>query len=85
LAKEERSNKNKELERICKYSLAEKYPEQEKVIAEILKDLEKSLMRTRILNEGIRLDGRNTEQVRKISVELGVLAKDTWFSSLYKR
>ena len=32
-------------------------------------------MRNRILEEGIRLDGRNTTQVRPITVELGVLAR----------
>jgi len=55
LAKEERSGKNKELSESVKLALAEKYPEQEKVIGEILHDLEKDLMRERILKEGIRL------------------------------
>jgi polyribonucleotide nucleotidyltransferase len=84
LSKEERSNKNKELKEFVTTSLTEKYPEQEKVIGEILHDLEKSLMRSRILNEGIRLDGRNTEQIRKISVELGVLPR-THGSALFTR
>ena len=75
LAKEERSNKNKELSTSVKESLAEKYPEREKEIADILHDLEKDLMRNRILEEGIRLDGRNTTQVRPITVELGVLPR----------
>jgi polyribonucleotide nucleotidyltransferase len=84
LAKEERSNKNKELKELVTTALAEKYPEQEKVIGGILKDLESSLMRTRILTEGIRLDGRNTEQVRKITCELGVLPR-THGSALFTR
>ena len=41
LAKEERSQKNNELSESVKASLAEKYPEQEKVIGELLHDLEK--------------------------------------------
>lgn len=84
LAKEERSQKNNELSELVKTSLAEKYPEQEKVIGEILHDLEKELMRERILKEGIRLDGRNTKQVRPITIELGILPR-THGSALFTR
>lgn len=75
LSKDERSNKNKELAEIVKTTLSEKFPEQEKVIKLILHDMEKELMRNRILDEGIRLDGRNTTQVRPISIELGILPR----------
>lgn len=84
LAKEERSAKNKELSEFVKQALAEKYPEQEKVIGEILHDMEKDLMRERILKEGIRLDGRNTTQVRPITIELGTLPR-THGSALFTR
>ena len=84
LAKEERSAKNKELSQSVKQALAEKYPEQEKVIGEILHDMEKDLMRERILKEGIRLDGRNTTQVRPITIELGNLPR-THGSALFTR
>jgi len=84
LAKEERSQKNKELVESVQTSLAEKYPEQEKVIGEILHDLEKDLMRERILTEGIRLDGRNTTQIRPITIETAVLPR-THGSALFTR
>ena len=84
LSKEERSAKNKELGNSVKESLAEKYPEQEKVIGEILHDIEKDIMRERILSEGIRLDGRNTKQIRPITVELGNLPR-THGSALFTR
>lgn len=84
LAKEERSAKNKELEAEVLTALAEKYPEQEKVIKEILHDMEKHLMRNRILEEGLRLDGRNTTQIRPISAELGILPR-THGSALFTR
>jgi len=84
LNKEERSKANKELLQEVKDALAEKYPEQDKVIAEILHDMEKDMMRIRILQEGIRLDGRNIKQVRPISVELGVLPR-THGSALFTR
>ncbi len=75
LAKEERSAKNDELEQEVISALAEKYPEQEKVIKEILHDMEKDLMRKRILEEGLRLDGRTTTQIRPITCELGILPR----------
>ena len=84
LAKEERSTKNKALLVEVTEALAEKYPEQEKVIAEVIHDLEKELMRNRILEEGVRLDGRGTKEVRPISIELGVLPR-THGSALFTR
>jgi polyribonucleotide nucleotidyltransferase len=84
LTKEERSAKNKELSTSVKEALAEKYPEQEKVFGEVLHDLEKELMRKRILEEGVRLDGRNTKQIRPITIELGVLPR-THGSALFTR
>ncbi len=41
-------------------------------------------MRERILTEGIRLDGRNTTQVRPITIELGILPR-THGSALFTR
>jgi len=84
LAKEERSAENKKILDEVNAALAEKYPEQEKVIGEILHDMEKDMMRERILNEGIRLDGRNTTQVRPISIDLGLLPR-THGSALFTR
>ena len=84
LAKEERAAKNKQLQEEIITALAERFPEQENAIASILHDLEKELMRERILTEGIRLDGRNTTQVRPITIELGVLPR-THGSALFTR
>ncbi|MFH0733292.1 MAG: polyribonucleotide nucleotidyltransferase [bacterium] len=84
LAKEERYSKNKELTLEVCTALAEKYPDQESVIKTIMHDLEKDLMRKRILEVGLRLDGRNTTQVRPISVETGLLPR-THGSALFTR
>ncbi len=75
LAKEERSAQNHTLTDEILAALAEKYPEQESAIKEILHDMEKDLMRKRILDEGLRLDGRNTTQIRPITIELGILPR----------
>ena len=84
LAKEERSAKNKELTNSVIEELAESFPESEKLIKNILHDIEKDLMRQRILEEGVRLDGRNTKQIRPITVETGVLPR-THGSALFTR
>lgn len=82
--KEARSAKNKQLQEEIVTALAERFPEQEIVINSILHDLEKELMRERILSEGIRLDGRNTTQIRPITIELGLLPR-THGSALFTR
>lgn len=84
LNKDERSSANKQLKTEVVTALAEKYPEQEKLIAEVLHDLEKDLMRERILKEQVRLDGRNTKQIRPITIELGILPR-THGSALFTR
>jgi polyribonucleotide nucleotidyltransferase len=84
LGKEERANSNSELNKEVLEALAEKYEGQEKVIKEILHDIEKDLMRNQILTGGQRLDGRNTTQIRPITIEHGLLAR-THGSSLFTR
>ncbi|MBU1099842.1 MAG: polyribonucleotide nucleotidyltransferase [Bacteroidetes bacterium] len=84
LAKEERYAKNKEVTVEVIEALAEKYPEQEGEIKNIIHDIEKDLMRERILKVGIRLDGRNLTQVRPISIDLNTLPR-THASALFTR
>ncbi|RKY94205.1 MAG: polyribonucleotide nucleotidyltransferase [Ignavibacteriae bacterium] len=84
LAKEERAEKNSELKKEVKESLEEKYPEQESIVSDILHDIEKNFMRKRIIEDGVRLDGRTTTQVRPITIELGNLPR-THGSALFTR
>ena len=84
LGKVERAEKNSEINEEVLTSLAEKYPDEEKTIKSILHDLEKDLMRKQILEEGKRLDGRNTDEIRQITVEIGLLAR-THGSALFTR
>jgi polyribonucleotide nucleotidyltransferase len=84
LAKEERAAKNEALAEEVLAALAEKYPEKEKDIKEILHDMEKDLMRKQILEKGIRLDGRDTKTVRPITIDLGLLPR-THGSALFTR
>lgn len=84
LAKEERAAKNKELNESVLEALEEKYPEQEKDIKQILHDIEKDLMRKRILESKPRLDGRSLTDVRQIWVDLGILPR-THGSAVFTR
>ncbi|MBN2571174.1 MAG: polyribonucleotide nucleotidyltransferase [Ignavibacteriales bacterium] len=86
LTKVERSQKNSDLLNETVEALKEKFPleDLEKQVGEILHDIEKEQMRSMILEKGKRLDGRNTTQIRPITIELGVLAR-THGSALFTR
>ncbi|NLP08816.1 polyribonucleotide nucleotidyltransferase, partial [bacterium] len=58
-----------------KTALAEKYPEKETAIMEFLHEIEKGAMRRMVLTENKRLDGRNPDQIRDISIEVGILPR----------
>lgn len=53
-------------------------------IAEIFNDIEKNLVRSMILNENRRADGRSPQEIRKISSEAGILPR-THGSALFIR
>ncbi|HEX9937300.1 MAG TPA: polyribonucleotide nucleotidyltransferase [Longimicrobium sp.] len=56
----------------------------DKDAGEVLKDIEKRAMREMILTEGVRSDGRDTDTVRPITIEVGVLPR-THGSALFTR
>lgn len=60
------------------------YPEMEKEIAMALHDLEKAIVRRMITHEKIRPDGREVEEVRPVSCEVGLLPR-THGSGLFTR
>ncbi len=64
--------------------LEEEYPESGKDIKEIIHDLEKDDLRNKILNDGIRLDGRGPKDIRDITCELDILPR-THGSALFTR
>jgi polyribonucleotide nucleotidyltransferase len=64
--------------------LAEKFPEKEKSIKAVIADLEKEDLRNMILKEQVRSDGRGYEDIRDISVEIGVLPR-THGSAIFTR
>jgi len=71
----------------AKEAVAEKFPEDEaklKAVSGIVGDITKKLVRDRIVNDGTRIDGRDTTTVRPLSIETGVLAQ-THGSVLFRR
>ncbi|MDO4581895.1 MAG: polyribonucleotide nucleotidyltransferase [Bacillota bacterium] len=82
--KESRESLIAELDERVQQALAERFPEQSGVIAELLYTIEKETMRSLIAKDKVRIDGRKTTEVRPISCEVGVLAR-THGSSLFTR
>jgi polyribonucleotide nucleotidyltransferase len=84
LSKEERHKKSKELKLKVLAALAEKYPESEKKLEEVMHDIQQVDMRKMIVDEKIRLDGRGVTDIRPIVCEVGVLPR-THGSALFTR
>ncbi|WP_311587914.1 polyribonucleotide nucleotidyltransferase [Varibaculum cambriense] len=55
--------------------LEERFPEGEKELKAAFRALEKELIRTRTLNEGVRMDGRKPNQIRSLYARAGVLPR----------
>lgn len=53
----------------------EQYPEEESAIRQQLNAIEKNVVRQMIVQEGLRIDGRSLNEVRPITVEVGVLPR----------
>lgn len=56
-------------------ALAEEFPEQERVIKAMISEKMKQALRSRILNEGQRPDGRGESDIRDISIQEGLLPR----------
>lgn len=80
---ERREEKRLMRERIAT-GLAEKYPESESLMEEIFDDLFKSAVRRMMVEEEKRLDGRDYNTIRPISIELDLLPR-THGSALFTR
>ena len=59
--------------------------ENEKILDADFKKLTKKLMREQIINEGKRVDGRELDEVRKISSSAGILPKRVHGSAIFQR
>jgi len=65
-------------------ALAEEFAGREKEIKEAARAIQKQRIRARVVNEGVRIDGRGPKDLRPISAEVGVL-KAAHGSGLFQR
>ena len=73
--REERQAREAQVKAETLAALAEQFPERESEIADALYYLNKEIMRKKILDDGIRPDGRKITEVRPIWCEVGVLPR----------
>jgi polyribonucleotide nucleotidyltransferase len=82
--KEERAQAVAALAATVKAQLESEFPEQGRLIGELLEDMQYHSMRRQVLERGERIDGRDVETVRPISCEVGMLPR-THGSALFTR
>lgn len=67
-----------------KEQLAEKYPDSDSTINEVLYKIEKRIVRDYLIKEHKRVDGRRLDEIRPLSAEVGILPR-THGSGLFRR
>jgi len=82
--KQEREENMKKVKEDVLQHFAETFPEREREIEEVIYNITKEIVRSRILNEGVRPDGRTMTEIRPLSSEVGLLPR-THGSGLFKR
>ena len=80
----ERQSRQDEIDVETKEHFAEIYPESEKYIGQVLYKMTKEKVRAKILNQGVRPDGRKLTEIRPIWCEAGVLSR-THGSAIFTR
>jgi polyribonucleotide nucleotidyltransferase len=75
--KKERKERLKEIrdQAIAEYGVGPEGESFEQDVEELLRGMQKDLMRGRVLEEGVRIDGRSPDEVRTISSEVGLLPR----------
>jgi polyribonucleotide nucleotidyltransferase len=82
--KEDRQQTVRAISDEAKEKHKERFAEQEKYIGKVLHDIERDELRNMVLGERKRVDGRGLEDIRKVTVEVGVLPR-THGSCLFTR
>ena len=82
--REERHQREDQVKEEVKAHFAEIFPERDGEVGDALYNLTKEVMRRKILDEGIRPDGRGEQEVRPIWCEVGILPR-THGSAVFTR
>ncbi len=72
------------LKKKVKEALAEEFPESGKQVSGLLEDIEYRIMRAQVLEKGERVDGRDCDTIRPISIDAGLLPR-AHGSALFQR
>jgi polyribonucleotide nucleotidyltransferase len=79
-----RRDRKRELKKKVVQELSTTYPDREKEMEGILEDLEKETVRHMLVRDSLRIDGRRFDEVRPISIQVGLLPR-THGSALFRR
>ncbi len=82
--KMERRNRKKAFKKRVLEAMAADFPERAKEVEEAFESLEKSVVRTMMVDEGRRIDGRAFDEIRPIDIEVGLLPR-THGSAIFRR
>jgi polyribonucleotide nucleotidyltransferase len=82
--KQERAAEEDRVKALAKERLAEKFEGREKEISAAIRSLTKKLVRQRVVNDGLRIDGRGLTDIRPLSAEVSVLPR-VHGSALFER
>jgi polyribonucleotide nucleotidyltransferase len=82
--KQERAAEEDRVKALAKERLAEKFEGREKEISAAIRSLTKKLVRQRVVNDGLRIDGRGLTDIRPLAAEVGVLPR-VHGSALFER
>ena len=82
--KSERENRLSALKSEMRAELSERWPESGDVLGTLFEKAVKDRVRQRVIEEGVRVDGRGTRDIRPITVQVGVLPR-THGSGMFKR
>ena len=82
--KQEREAEEDRVKALAQERLAGKFEGREKEISAAIRSLTKKLVRERVINDGLRIDGRGLTDIRPLSAEVGVLPR-VHGSALFER
>lgn len=82
--RQERQQREEQLKKEVKEQFAEQFEGREMEVSDALYSLNKEVMRSKIIDDGVRPDGRNVDEVRPIWCETGILPR-THGSAVFTR
>jgi len=83
-AKQERESRTDEVKAATVGALSDRFAGREKEISAAFRSLTKTLVRRRVVKDGVRIDGRGLEDIRQLAAEVEVLPR-VHGSSLFER